>query len=145
MGKSTSSSRFPPLLAGFLSHWQPWGCSSIGIASPTYQDLLRLAGQWFLCYQSLYPIIQQPEQTVLFVPFNTPKVPVAIAATFTLICFFIVGMSLYSDPWNTGKSCALTLTGIPVYYVTVHRFRLPNRLKRIFSKSYQHILHIRRK
>uniref|UniRef100_A0A3B4XZL1 Si:ch73-352p4.8 n=1 Tax=Seriola lalandi dorsalis TaxID=1841481 RepID=A0A3B4XZL1_SERLL len=50
------------------------------------------------------------------------KVPLVIAVTFTVVCFFIVGLSLYSDPWNTGRSCALTLTGVPVYYVTVYRF-----------------------
>ncbi|XP_071761802.2 cystine/glutamate transporter [Centroberyx gerrardi] len=61
------------------------------------------------------------------------KVPLAIAVIFTVVCFFIVGLSLYSDPWNTGRSCALTLTGVPVYYVTIHRFRLPLRLRRIFN------------
>uniref|UniRef100_A0A8C9Z457 Si:ch73-352p4.8 n=1 Tax=Sander lucioperca TaxID=283035 RepID=A0A8C9Z457_SANLU len=63
------------------------------------------------------------------------KVPLVIAVTFTVVCFFIVGLSLYSDPWNTGRSCALTLTGVPVYYVTVYRFRLPHRWRRIFSKN----------
>ncbi|XP_029020089.1 cystine/glutamate transporter-like isoform X1 [Betta splendens] len=61
------------------------------------------------------------------------KVPLVIAVTFTVVCFFIVGLSLYSDPWNTGRSCLLTLTGVPVYYVTVYRFRLPGRLKHIFN------------
>lgn len=68
---------------------------------------------------------------------NTLKVPVVIAVIFTVVCFFIVGLSLYSDPWNTGKSCVLTLTGVPVYYVTIYRFYLPNGLRRIFSKSYR--------
>ncbi|XP_064199043.1 cystine/glutamate transporter [Anguilla rostrata] len=53
------------------------------------------------------------------------KVPQAIAVSFTVVCFFIVGLSLYSDPWNTGGSCAITLSGVPVYYLTVHRPRLP--------------------
>nr|XP_020472450.1 cystine/glutamate transporter-like [Monopterus albus] len=61
------------------------------------------------------------------------KVPVAITFIFTVVCFFTVGMSLYSDPWNTGISCALTLTGVPVYYLTVHRFRLPHRWRRSFN------------
>uniref|UniRef100_A0A3Q3MMN5 Si:ch73-352p4.8 n=1 Tax=Mastacembelus armatus TaxID=205130 RepID=A0A3Q3MMN5_9TELE len=65
------------------------------------------------------------------------KVPLVITVTFTVVCFFIVGLSLYSDPWNTGRSCALTLTGVPVYYLTVYRFRLPHRWKHIFSKSSQ--------
>ncbi|XP_049422824.1 cystine/glutamate transporter isoform X1 [Epinephelus fuscoguttatus] len=73
------------------------------------------------------------------------KVPLAIAVIFTVVCFFIVGLSLYSDPWNTGQSFALTLTGVPVYYVTVYRFRLPNRCSRIFnycSKQLQILLEV---
>lgn len=62
------------------------------------------------------------------------KVPLIIAVTFTVVCFFIVGLSLYSDPWNTGRSCALTLTGVPVYYLTVQRFHLPHRWRHFFSK-----------
>ncbi|XP_047191843.1 cystine/glutamate transporter-like isoform X4 [Scophthalmus maximus] len=61
------------------------------------------------------------------------KVPVAVAVTVTVVCFFIVGLSLYSDPWSTGCSCALTLSGVPVYYVTVYRFLLPKRFRRIFN------------
>lgn len=64
--------------------------------------------------------------------------PLVIGITFTVVCFFIVGLSLYSDPWNTGQSCALTLTGVPVYYMTVYRFRLPRRCRRIFGKLYQY-------
>ncbi|KAG7225641.1 hypothetical protein INR49_005048 [Caranx melampygus] len=73
------------------------------------------------------------------------RVPLVIAVTFTVVCFFIVGLSLYSDPWNTGRSCALTLTGVPVYYVTVHRFRLPHRWRRVFnycSKQLQILLEV---
>ncbi|XP_036373963.1 cystine/glutamate transporter [Megalops cyprinoides] len=61
------------------------------------------------------------------------KVPVAIAVSFTVVCFFIVGLSLYSDPWNTGGSCIITLSGVPVYYLTVHRPRLPPRWRRAFN------------
>uniref|UniRef100_A0A3P8U2A4 Si:ch73-352p4.8 n=2 Tax=Amphiprion percula TaxID=161767 RepID=A0A3P8U2A4_AMPPE len=73
------------------------------------------------------------------------KVSWVIAITFTLVCFFIVGLSLYSDPWSTGISCALTLTGVPVYYVTVNRFRLPHRWRRVFnycSKQLQILLEV---
>lgn len=67
------------------------------------------------------------------------KVPLAIAVTFIVVSFFIVGLSLYSDPWNTGRSCALTLTGVPVYYVTVYRFRLPRKLRHIFNYCSKHL------
>ncbi|KAJ4924804.1 hypothetical protein JOQ06_003754 [Pogonophryne albipinna] len=72
-------------------------------------------------------------------------VPLVIAVTFTVVCFFIVGLSLYSDPWNTGISCALTLTGVPVYYLTVYRYRLPHSWRRFFdylSKQLQILLEV---
>uniref|UniRef100_A0A8B9LBC9 Si:ch73-352p4.8 n=1 Tax=Astyanax mexicanus TaxID=7994 RepID=A0A8B9LBC9_ASTMX len=58
------------------------------------------------------------------------KVPLAVVIIFTVVCFCIVGMSLYSDPWNTGGSCALTLTGVPVYYLTIKRSYIPARWKK---------------
>ncbi|KAK7895950.1 hypothetical protein WMY93_021275 [Mugilogobius chulae] len=61
------------------------------------------------------------------------KVPVVIVIIFTVVSFFIVGLSLYSDPWNTGCSCALTLSGVPVYYVTVHRSRVPPRFRHFIN------------
>ncbi|XP_052438718.1 cystine/glutamate transporter [Carassius gibelio] len=61
------------------------------------------------------------------------KVPLAIAVVFTIVCFFIVGLSLYSDPWNTGGSCALTLSGVPVYYLTVKKSYIPERWKKAFN------------
>ncbi|KAI1888564.1 hypothetical protein AGOR_G00186470 [Albula goreensis] len=61
------------------------------------------------------------------------KVPLAIAVSFTVVCFFIVGLSLYSDPWNTGGSCVITLSGVPVYYLTIHRPRLPACWRRAFN------------
>ncbi|XP_068611315.1 cystine/glutamate transporter-like [Brachionichthys hirsutus] len=73
------------------------------------------------------------------------KAPVVIVVTFTLVCFFIVGLSLYSDPWNTGWSCALILTGIPFYYLIVKRFCLPARWRRAFnscSKKLQILLEV---
>ncbi|XP_068611319.1 cystine/glutamate transporter-like [Brachionichthys hirsutus] len=73
------------------------------------------------------------------------KAPVVIVVTFTLVCFFIVGLSLYSDPWNTGWSCALSLTGVPFYYLTVKRFCLPARWRRAFnscSKKLQILLEV---
>ncbi|KAE8613232.1 hypothetical protein XENTR_v10007633 [Xenopus tropicalis] len=53
------------------------------------------------------------------------KVPLIIPFIFTITCLFIVGMSLYSDPVNTGMSCAITLAGLPVYLLMVHKSRLP--------------------
>lgn len=61
------------------------------------------------------------------------KVPLVIAVIFTLVCFFIVGLSLYSDPWNTGLSCGLTLAVVPLYYLTIKTSCIPNRWKKTFN------------
>ncbi|XP_051787732.1 cystine/glutamate transporter-like [Erpetoichthys calabaricus] len=53
------------------------------------------------------------------------KVHLFVPAVFTVVYFFIVGMSLYSDSVNTGISFALTLTGVPVYFLLVQNQRLP--------------------
>ena len=98
---------------------------------------------FFFC-QCLMPVhIYSPNLVVTiethmynrFFCFCLEKVPWVIAVIFTVVCFFIVGLSLYSDPWNTGGSCALTLSGVPVYYLTVKRQHLPHRLRRAFSES----------
>uniref|UniRef100_A0A674K970 Solute carrier family 7 member 11 n=1 Tax=Terrapene triunguis TaxID=2587831 RepID=A0A674K970_9SAUR len=65
------------------------------------------------------------------------KVPLFIPLVFTIICFFIVGMSLYSDPVNTGIGCAITLTGLPVYYLVVQKSRIPASCSAMFSKYRQ--------
>uniref|UniRef100_A0A8C9V9T9 Cystine/glutamate transporter n=1 Tax=Scleropages formosus TaxID=113540 RepID=A0A8C9V9T9_SCLFO len=73
------------------------------------------------------------------------KVPLVIAVSFTAVCFFIVGLSLYSDPWNTGVSCAITLSGMPVYYLTIHRQLLPLRWTKAlhsFSRQLQILMEV---
>uniref|UniRef100_A0A8C3RUE5 Cystine/glutamate transporter n=1 Tax=Chelydra serpentina TaxID=8475 RepID=A0A8C3RUE5_CHESE len=65
------------------------------------------------------------------------KVPLFIPLVFTIICLFIVGMSLYSDPVNTGIGCAITLTGLPVYYLVVQKSRIPVSCSAMFSKYRQ--------
>uniref|UniRef100_A0A672S1M4 Cystine/glutamate transporter-like n=2 Tax=Sinocyclocheilus grahami TaxID=75366 RepID=A0A672S1M4_SINGR len=67
------------------------------------------------------------------------KVPLAVVVIFTIVCFFIVGLSLYSDPWNTGGSCALTLSGVPVYYLTVKKSYIPERWKKAFNYLSLHL------
>ncbi|KAL8222084.1 UNVERIFIED_CONTAM: hypothetical protein K2H54_074903 [Gekko kuhli] len=53
------------------------------------------------------------------------KVPLVIPLIFTIASFFIVGTSLYSDPVNTSIGCAITLSGLPVYYLVVQKTRIP--------------------
>lgn len=134
--RSTSSSTLPPSLDGSSSPWQPWGCSSTDIASPSTRGLSRLARP---CHFNFFTVHKTGQDFIWLCSFlsDNPKVPVVIAVTFTVVCFFIVGLSLYSDPWNTGRSFILTLTGVPVYYLTVYRYRLPHKWREIFSKLHQ--------
>ncbi|XP_024139958.1 cystine/glutamate transporter [Oryzias melastigma] len=58
------------------------------------------------------------------------KVPLFIPVVFCLTCFFMVFLSLYSDPVNTGIGFAISLTGIPAYYVFIHFNNRPKWLQR---------------
>ncbi|XP_068508041.1 cystine/glutamate transporter isoform X6 [Syngnathus scovelli] len=66
------------------------------------------------------------------------KVPIFIPVVFSLTCFFMVFLSLYSDPPNTGIGFAISLTGIPAYYIFVRFNRRPKWLQRILAPSYVH-------
>ncbi|XP_013883109.1 cystine/glutamate transporter [Austrofundulus limnaeus] len=48
------------------------------------------------------------------------KVPIIIPVVFCLTCFFMVFLSLYSDPINTGIGFAISLTGVPAYYIFIY-------------------------
>ncbi|XP_072256325.1 cystine/glutamate transporter-like [Pyxicephalus adspersus] len=61
------------------------------------------------------------------------KVPLIIPIVFTTMCLFIVSMSLYSDPVNTGIGCLITLSGLPVYFLTIQKQRVPQRWRDVFN------------
>uniref|UniRef100_A0A8C4E6Q4 Cystine/glutamate transporter n=1 Tax=Dicentrarchus labrax TaxID=13489 RepID=A0A8C4E6Q4_DICLA len=63
------------------------------------------------------------------------KVPLFIPVVFCLTCFFMVFLSLYSDPVNTGIGFAISLTGIPAYYMFIKFNRRPKWLQRALGKS----------
>ncbi|XP_053321268.1 cystine/glutamate transporter-like [Spea bombifrons] len=84
----------------------------------------------FMGLVTLGLIIHQRRYPHLPRPF---KVPIIIPLVFTTLCLFIAGMSLYSDPLNTGIGCAITLSGLPVYYLTLHKSRLPQRWRDNFN------------
>ncbi|XP_075066485.1 cystine/glutamate transporter-like [Mixophyes fleayi] len=62
------------------------------------------------------------------------KVPLIIPLVFSTTCLFITGMSLYSDPVNTGIGCLMTLSGLPVYYLTIHKQRVPEGWRNTFNR-----------
>ncbi|KAG2461281.1 XCT protein, partial [Polypterus senegalus] len=90
-----------------FSRWLFMGLSTMGLIVHRYRN----------------PDLPRPFKVNLFIP-----------AVFSIVCFFIVGISLYSDPLNTGMGFALTLTGVPVYFLVVQKQRLPLCFIRAFRK-----------
>ncbi|KAJ3587980.1 hypothetical protein NHX12_011574, partial [Muraenolepis orangiensis] len=58
------------------------------------------------------------------------KVPLIIPIIFCATSFFMVFLSLYSDPINTGIGFAISLTGIPAYYIFIVFDRRPKWIQR---------------
>ncbi|XP_062857041.1 cystine/glutamate transporter [Trichomycterus rosablanca] len=69
------------------------------------------------------------------------KVPIFIPAIFSFSCFFMVILSLYSDPVNTGIGFAILLTGLPAYYIFFIFNKKPRWLQR-FADSMNRSLQI---
>ncbi|XP_034036910.1 cystine/glutamate transporter [Thalassophryne amazonica] len=63
------------------------------------------------------------------------KVPLFIPVVFSVMCFLMVFMSLYSDPVNTGIGFAVSFTGIPAYYIFIAFDRRPKWLQKAFHLS----------
>ncbi|KAM7053314.1 PREDICTED: cystine/glutamate transporter [Sturnus vulgaris] len=62
------------------------------------------------------------------------KVPLFIPALFSFTCLFMVALSLYSDPVNTGIGFAITLTGIPAYYLFIVWDNKPKWFRKLLGK-----------
>ncbi|KAM9850140.1 cystine/glutamate transporter [Aulostomus maculatus] len=76
---------------------------------------------------------------------RTFKVPIFIPVVFCLTSFFMVFWSLYSDPVNTGIGFAISLTGIPAYYIFIYFNQRPKWLQRAldsFNRTLQIILEV---
>ncbi|KAJ1217338.1 hypothetical protein NDU88_004932 [Pleurodeles waltl] len=69
------------------------------------------------------------------------KVPIFIPALFSFTCLFMVSLSLYSDPVNTGIGFAITLTGVPAYYLLVIWDNKPKWFRK-FSNETTRVLQI---
>ncbi|RXN26812.1 cystine glutamate transporter-like protein [Labeo rohita] len=73
------------------------------------------------------------------------KVPIFIPAVFSFTCFFMVFLSLWSDPINTGIGFAISLTGIPAYFIFIHFERKPKWFRKLsdsVNRSLQIILEV---
>ncbi|XP_043825651.1 cystine/glutamate transporter [Dromiciops gliroides] len=62
------------------------------------------------------------------------KVPLFIPALFSFTCFFMVALSLYSDPVSTGIGFGITLTGVPGYYFFIVWDKKPKWFQRISDR-----------
>lgn len=63
------------------------------------------------------------------------QVPLFIPALFSFTCLFMVALSLYSDPVNTGIGFAITLTGVPAYYLFIVWDKKPKWFRKLLGKS----------
>ncbi|XP_017293738.1 cystine/glutamate transporter [Kryptolebias marmoratus] len=73
------------------------------------------------------------------------KVPIFIPVVFCFACFFMVFLSLYSDPINTGIGFAISFTGIPAYYIFIYFNNRPKWLQKSldsFNRTLQIILEV---
>ncbi|XP_070612737.1 cystine/glutamate transporter [Erythrolamprus reginae] len=61
------------------------------------------------------------------------KVPLFIPALFSFTCLFMVALSLYADPVNTGIGFAITMTGVPAYYLFIVWDKKPTCLRRFLD------------
>ncbi|GIY30001.1 large neutral amino acids transporter small subunit 1 [Caerostris darwini] len=62
------------------------------------------------------------------------RVNLILPVTFLIVCAFLVTFPFYASPWETGMGIAITLTGIPVYMVTVYWRNKPKVYKRAIGK-----------
>lgn len=80
-------------------------------------------------------IIQQPRSgycnNVFWCVF---QVPLFIPALFSFTCLFMVALSLYADPVNTGIGFAITLTGVPAYYLFIIWDKKPTWFRRLLGE-----------
>lgn len=81
-----------------------------------------------------YCTFQSPSLSLCFSLF---QVPIFIPAVFSFTCFFMVFLSLYSDPINTGIGFAISLTGIPAYYIFIHCERKPKWFQKLSGQRLQ--------
>uniref|UniRef100_A0A668S2S9 Cystine/glutamate transporter n=1 Tax=Oreochromis aureus TaxID=47969 RepID=A0A668S2S9_OREAU len=69
------------------------------------------------------------------------KVPLFFPVVFCITCFFMVFLSLYSDPVNTGIGFAISLTGIPAYYIFIYFNHRPKWLQRTLGNTSLTVTH----
>jgi len=62
------------------------------------------------------------------------KVNILLPITFLLVCTFLVTFPFYVSPWETGMGIAITVSGIPVYMLTIYWRDKPRFYKKAIGK-----------
>ncbi|XP_054711197.1 Y+L amino acid transporter 2-like [Uloborus diversus] len=62
------------------------------------------------------------------------KVNILLPAIFLVVCAFLVTFPFYVSPWETGMGIAITLSGIPVYMLTIFWKNKPDFYKKAIRK-----------
>lgn len=62
------------------------------------------------------------------------QVPLILPLTFLAVCLFLVTFPFYVSPWETGMGIAITLSGIPVYALTIFWENKPKFYRKAISK-----------
>lgn len=103
-------------------YYTPSTVSSFGLENPSAQ------------YAHSFVIGKHGYVIFIFAFLICLQVPIFIPVVFCIMCFFMVFMSLYSDPVNTGIGFAISLTGIPAYYIFIYFDHKPKWLQRALGK-----------
>lgn len=62
------------------------------------------------------------------------KVNLLLPIVFFITCVFLVLLPFYVSPYETGIGVAITLSGVPVYLLTVHWKSKPRLYRKMISK-----------
>ena len=65
------------------------------------------------------------------------KVSMILPIVFFITCLFLVLLPFYVSPYETGIAVAITLSGVPVYMLTVHWKTKPRTYTKLISKCSQ--------
>ncbi|XP_023240023.1 Y+L amino acid transporter 2-like isoform X1 [Centruroides sculpturatus] len=61
------------------------------------------------------------------------KINLAIPVIFMIVCIFLVFLPFYVSPWETGIGIAITVSGIPVYFLTIYWKDKPKMYKKVIA------------
>lgn len=62
------------------------------------------------------------------------KVNLLLPIVFFITCLFLVLLPFYVSPYETGIGVAITLTGVPIYFLTVQWKSKPRLYNKLISK-----------